>query len=112
MSARRLGSWRVQADFDGDGIAELTGSNGRRTLAISGKGGRVLWQMADGPGDMAAPRPHADLDGDGVPDLVGVCPPGEVFDPNLDRRFAYTGCKLWPVGTAEWDDPLKAGAQG
>jgi tRNA A-37 threonylcarbamoyl transferase component Bud32 len=116
---RRLGSWNPQADFDGDGVADLVGTSGKQTLAISGKDGRVLWQLPETPGKCTVPRPYPNLVGDGVPDLVGEAPEySEHFDPTSWKRFAIsgkTGRKLWAGGDAGPStaiDPVRAGAQG
>ena len=115
---QRLGSWVPQADFDGDGIADLVGTSGKQTLAISGKDGRVLWQLPEVLGKVAVPQPYPNLVG-GVPDLVGeVGEHSERFDPSPWKRYAVsgkTGRKLWPGGDASTPravDPVKAGARG
>jgi len=74
---RRLGEWHPAVDFDGDGVTDLTltplggaDSGGPRSVAVSGRDGRVLWQAsAESRCRLPLPLPHGDVDGDGGADL-------------------------------------------
>ena len=102
---RRLGEWHPAVDFDDDGVTDLTltplggaDSGGPRSVAVSGRDGRVLWQAsAESRWRLPLPLPHGDVDGDGGADLF------ELGMRSTGKRTIYrsavisgkTGKTLW-----------------
>jgi outer membrane protein assembly factor BamB len=96
----------VVADLDRDGAADVVVTS-RRTHVLSGKTGRPILEMDDGPTAGFTPA-IADLDRNGAPDLVAM--------ENRDCLVAIAGEHrvLWPlhVGTELLGDPAIADLDG
>ncbi len=89
---RRLGKWEPTQDLDGDGVADAVSSDGKATVAVSGRDGHELWRgPAVGGPFVSLPPPLGDLDGDGVPDLIRSSVLGRAA---ISGR---TGRPLWPA---------------
>ncbi|MBY0528474.1 MAG: protein kinase [Gemmataceae bacterium] len=73
---RRFGKWEPIQDLDRDGIPDLLWKDkfGKKTWAMSGRDGKLLWNTEGEVDLLSPPLPTGDLDGDGVPDLIRSSP--------------------------------------
>lgn len=80
-------------DMDGDGTNEILaiGYEGHRVVLLSGRDGRVVWQLPDGPIGTAATVHITDLDGDRRPDLyIGSCGCCTIGDSTGGAAYSFS----------------------